>query len=380
MLRSLRRSLIVITTFTVAVASAAGPASAVDSSSSQLRQAAGTSAQLSPDVARKVKGTDPAARNRALAEYWTPERMRNARPVETVLRKTMEPGTTLPAGAGIDRAQEPVIVPPAAPTVAPPAEVATTNGNAVVTPNAIPPNEPPPVTSPNTYLPDYPTGHQVARTMGKVFFTMGGQEMVCSAGVVSSPGKALVWTAGHCVHGGGSSGTWAHNWIFVPNYTLNSYGNPVAPYGIWYAAALFAARDWIDYKRQYSDLGAVIMQFRGDKLLQNVVGSQGIAFSLPYYPSIAAFGYPAEAPFNGELLWRANSPSGDAGASVSYMLSGMNGGSSGGYWLAEFNGVTGLVNGHNAFTVDGVRGHMFSPYYGMSTREFYDEVKNYTPS
>lgn len=192
MLRSLRRSLIVITTFTVAVASAAGPASAVDSSSSQLRQAAGTSAQLSPDVARKVKGTDPAARNRALAEYWTPERMRNARPVETVLRKTMEPGTTLPAGAGIDRAQEPVIVPPAAPTVAPPAEVATTNGNAVVTPNAIPPNEPPPVTSPNTYLPDYPTGHQVARTMGKVFFTMGGQEMVCSAGVVSSPGKALV--------------------------------------------------------------------------------------------------------------------------------------------------------------------------------------------
>ncbi|MCX4389898.1 hypothetical protein OG777_23600 [Micromonospora peucetia] len=379
MLQNLRRGLIVITAFSVAVASAAGPAGAADPSSAQTGSAASAPAQLSPDVARKAKGTDPAARNRVLTEYWTPERMRNARPMETVLRETVKP-TPLRAGTGIDRAQKPVIVPPAAPTVEPLAEAATTTVNDVVAPNAIPPIEPPPVTGPNTYRPDYPTGHKVARTMGKVFFTMGGQDAVCSAGVVTSPGKALVWTAGHCVHGGGSGGAWARNWIFVPNYTLLSSGNPVAPYGIWYATALFADRAWVDHKTQHSDVGAAIMQFRADKLIQNVVGAQGIAFSLPYYPAVTAFGYPADAPFNGELLWRADSHSFDAGASIIFMQNQMNGGSSGGYWLSGFNGESGLVNGHNSFMVDNAKGFMFSPYYGLSTSAFYNEVKDYTPA
>lgn len=97
MLQNLRRGLIVITAFSVAVASAAGPAGAADPSSAQTGSAASAPAQLSPDVARKAKGTDPAARNRVLTEYWTPERMRNARPMETVLRETVKP---TPSGPG----------------------------------------------------------------------------------------------------------------------------------------------------------------------------------------------------------------------------------------------------------------------------------------
>ena len=122
------------------------------------------------------------------------------------------------------------------------------------------------------------------------------------------------------------------------------------------------------------------MQFRADKLIQNVVGAQGIAFSLPYYPAVTAFGYPADAPFNGELLWRADSHSFDAGASIIFMQNQMNGGSSGGYWLSGFNGESGLVNGHNSFMVDNAKGFMFSPYYGLSTSAFYNEVKDYTPA
>ena len=62
-----------------------------------------------------------------------------------------------------------------------------------------------------------------------------------------------------------------------------------------------------------------------------------------------------------------------------HRLNPPNGGASGGYWLADFNGETGLVNGHNSFTLDSSPGYMFSPYYGMSKRNFYNEVKDRTP-
>jgi len=381
MLRSLRRGLVAVTVFSVAVAVAsAGPASAADPSSLQMGPAVGTTALLSPEVARKVKGNDPAVRERALNEYWTPERMRNARSPEMVLPDGVNPVTSLrAAGTGIDRSQEPVVIPPAAPTVAPPAEVATTEVNDVVTPNAIEP-DPPGNVGFDTFRPYFPTGHKVAKTMGKVFFTMGAKERVCSAGVVSSPGKSLVWTAGHCVHGGGSNGTWAYNWLFVPNYKLNASGDPVAPYGGWPAAALFADSNWVDHKQLHSDVGVAILDRRGGQLIQEKVGAQGITFSLPYYPTVSAFGYPAEAPFDGDALWQANGPSADAGASIIYMRNLMNGGSSGGYWLTNFNGESGQVHGHNSFTMAEYPGHMFSPYYGRSTNDFYNRVKDYQPA
>ncbi|CAM5245287.1 hypothetical protein SVIOM342S_04004 [Streptomyces violaceorubidus] len=71
--------------------------------------------------------------------------------------------------------------------------------------------------------------------------------MVCSGTVVKDvnhPGKSnLVWTAGHCVHAGGSGG-WYRNIAFVPSY--NDYGKSeaelanattteMAPYGTWWA-------------------------------------------------------------------------------------------------------------------------------------------------
>ena len=71
--------------------------------------------------------------------------------------------------------------------------------------------------------------HQYAAPVGKVFFDSPEGSMVCSGTVVKDPahpGKSnMVWTAGHCVHQGGSGG-WYRNIAFVPSY--NDQGKSAA--------------------------------------------------------------------------------------------------------------------------------------------------------
>ena len=70
------------------------------------------------------------------------------------------------------------------------------------------------------------------RDNGKVFFTMGGVNYVCSGtSVVASSGLSLVWTAGHCVNEG--PGPYATNFLFVPAYI-----DGTAPYGKWAGTTL----------------------------------------------------------------------------------------------------------------------------------------------
>jgi len=60
------------------------------------------------------------------------------------------------------------------------------------------------------------------RVNGKVKFrnAKDGRWYECSGSAVNSSSKRLVATAAHCVHGG-PGGTWHQNWTFIPNY---SYG------------------------------------------------------------------------------------------------------------------------------------------------------------
>ena len=73
-----------------------------------------------------------------------------------------------------------------------------------------------------------PTASTVATT-GKVFFTLGGVNYVCSGAATSSTNRDVVTTAGHCVNEG--PGAFATNWAFVP-----AYNNGSRPYGTWTAA------------------------------------------------------------------------------------------------------------------------------------------------
>ena len=100
--------------------------------------------------------------------------------------------------------------------------------------------------------------HENAAPVGKVFFDSPEGSMVCSGTVikdVNNPGKSnLVWTAGHCVHAGGSGG-WYRNIAFVPSY--NDLGKSEAelagasitemsPYGTWWADWASTSNQWIE--------------------------------------------------------------------------------------------------------------------------------------
>ena len=83
------------------------------------------------------------------------------------------------------------------------------------------------------------------RTQGKVFFTLpggppDGGDYACSATAVRSPGRSLVWTAGHCVFDPGVLGAgYATNWEFVPGYSGGR-----RPFGEWPASRLATTRQW----------------------------------------------------------------------------------------------------------------------------------------
>ncbi len=76
------------------------------------------------------------------------------------------------------------------------------------------------------------------RTVGKLFFSnSAGSTFVCSASVVNSENKDLVWTAGHCVSDG--RGTFYRNWQFVPAYRSGS-----ASFGVWTPRRVSTTSEW----------------------------------------------------------------------------------------------------------------------------------------
>ncbi|BCJ69682.1 hypothetical protein GCM10009779_08590 [Polymorphospora rubra] len=64
-----------------------------------------------------------------------------------------------------------------------------------------------------------------------------------------------------------------------------------------------------------------------------------------------------------------------AAEAVNYMENSMTGG----YWLTNFDGEHGVVNGHNSFGYDHLPQYTYSPYYGLATSNFYNLAQNANP-
>ena len=307
-------------------------------------------AGLSPEVAATAHGSGVDAHEQALAAYWTPERMRTARPESEIPavknQKTAPAATRGPAGpAGQVGAAAPKAEPKGA---------AVAGGQDV---------------APAAYYPGYPVGHPVARTYGKVFFTSLGLDYVCSATVVNTEGKSEVWTAGHCVSDGGA---WNTNWTFVPNYASGS-----APYGYWYGYQLWTTTAWFNNNSDFAnDVGSAVLYRNNGWRITDYLGGQGIAWNYPIGQYVYAFGYPQAAPFTGCCLTAENGATYNGGGGTIFMVNYMTGGSSGGAWLMSFDGNWGYINGHNDFKYNATPQYMYSPYYGNQVLNLYNTVRN----
>jgi V8-like Glu-specific endopeptidase len=270
---------------------------------------------------------------RAVTAFWTPERMRSAKPLELI---DVAPKALKDVPAGLP-SQVPGVGVQSFP-----------NGGAVWT-----------------------GGGAIARTAGRVFFTYQGRTASCSGNAVTSANKSTVITAGHCVKLDGAFHT---NWAFVPGYDS---GN--TPYGTWTAKTTHATPQWVASEDINYDVGAAVVNQLNGQSLTDVVGAQGIAFNQARGQNMYAFGWSAAAPYDGtKMIYCSGQVFNDFLLSQGIgMTCNQTGGSSGGPWLLGFGEAagTGTLNSVNSFKYNFFPNWMFGPYFGTDAQNLYNSFQ-----
>ncbi len=328
------------------IASVAGLGALVAAGLAAQAPAAGAAPSPAP-VERHAVGT--AAQERA-DTYWTPERMRAAEDGDVLVRDAAAKRAASPGRSASVAKGEPTVVRGATPAAKAKPQRDYAGGA-------------------------YTGGGAVVRTTGKVFFTLGGADYVCSGSATASANESLVQTAGHCLNEG--PGDFATNFTFVP-----AYDDGAAPYGQFVATDLYTSTQWasggdLDYDIGYAVVGPV-----GGRTLTDTVGAQGVGFNQARGSHMYSFGYPAAAPYDGEdLAWCNGTVAQDTwgGSQDQGLVCNMTGGSSGGPWFTGYDESTGLgtLNSVNSFkyTSGPDTNRMFGPYFGSVVQSVYQDAQ-----
>jgi hypothetical protein len=262
-----------------------------------------------PGQAAQPAKVKPVAQSRAeVVQYWTEERMRNAIPLDVV--------------EGADKQR---------------------------------PARGFPFTryEPATYNPAH----------GKVFFSDGAANYVCSGTALTSGNESVVWTAGHCVNEG--PGAFYTNWAFVP-----AYKDGARPYGTWTARTLLTTSAWGQSGDFGYDVGAAVVNTNAGATLTDTVGSRGAAFNQAAEQHYLSHGYPAAPPFSGGRMFICEADLGTRDTSANPPTMGigcdMTGGSSGGGWVVG-NDVLSV----NSYGYSNQPNVMYGPYQGSVAQQLY---------
>lgn len=241
-----------------------------------------------------------------------------------------------------------------------------------------------------------------AAVLGKVFFDTPDGPRVCSGTAVTDPAdpgaSSLVWTAGHCVHSG-RTGVWHRNIVFVPSYnnealsgvsSADTSEQRISPLGVWWADRAGVSSGWAREGEEIGGAGApfdyAVLHVRrsGDPSasLERAIGyAIPVAFDAPAIagiPTLKIWGYPAEAPFDGNLLFSCQDRPGrfsvDASDPTLYRIGcTMNGGASGGGWfMARADGSLELIS--NTSIGPSEAQWLAGPRLGAEARELLDTI------
>lgn len=266
-----------------------------------------------------------AAAAERVARYWTPRRMREARPLELVVDADGE--TRLRLG----RAQ---------PTAA-------ASFLAVSTPAVAP-----------------------YSFNGRIFVRRGEDSGYCSGTAIDSPTRQLVLTAGHCVNSGrqyGEPSVWSDYLQFVP-----AFNGGVAPFGAFVArrAKVFAPKQWTKHGNPDFDLGAFLTlpNAAGLNVADAVGGGATIVTDLSRHQTFRSYGYPGgrtrmqscASPYVGDDLLSNPFP----GPPTLGIRCHWAPGASGGGWLI---GDGTQLNGLNAYVHLKKKSHTYGPYFATET-------------
>jgi hypothetical protein len=261
-----------------------------------------------------------------VARYWTPARMRAARPLDLVVdrhgRAELRPG------------------PPEAPTAA-------ASFVRITTP------EVPPFS-----------------VNGRIFVKQGKLAGFCSGTAINSPTRQLVLTAGHCVNSGpgkGTSAVWSQFLEFVP-----AYSGDVAPFGAFVArrSKVFAPKQWTRHGNPDFDMGAFLTHpnAEGLNVADAVGGGATIVTDLSRQQQFQTFGYPGEtkrmqgctSPYIGDdaLTYRFPGP-----PTMGIRCHWTPGASGGGWLIAEGTQIDGI----NSYLHLDNKSRTYGPYFSQET-------------
>jgi len=217
---------------------------------------------------------------------------------------------------------------------------------------------------------------------GRVLFTMGGSNWICSGSVVNagaSGSQAVVLSAGHCVFDGADG--WATNWLFIPDFDdAPTYSCGSTVYGCWTATRLGANADFVGGGGFGNDTVHVDYGFAlvgpgghsGTSDLDAVGGTYNLKTTATSLSDTQwAFGYPAAGRYHGkDLIYCKGSTIADPYGSDTWgMACNETGGASGGPWLhgtTDPATATGTVSSNNSYRYSGLA-YMFGPKFNGET-------------
>jgi hypothetical protein len=320
--------------------------------------AAALTAALAPaalaSAAAPAKNDNAKAEHDRIVAYWTPERMKAAKPRDFVRQK--------------DGSFRRVAMPKAKPggSVAP----TSTTGKSWTLESA------------------------VKRGVGKVYFEMDGGGWVCSGAVandgVSETSRSLVLTAGHCAYDE-TNNLFATNFLFIPDFDsapnlgLTCADSTPTRFGCWTAAALavhsgYASATGFNNQATRYDFAFAVMDPNTVGDLDKEVGEFPVTTGVVRGNTMSAFGYPAADPYAGDdLVYCSGAISEDRwNANATWGLGcTMTGGSSGGPWIKGLDlttGASGALGSLNSYGYVG-KAVMYGPKFNDSTKNLYDFAK-----
>ena len=262
---------------------------------------------LLPGVATAAQPKETKAAHHAkVVKYWTPERIKNAKPRDFVFD---------PAKGSFKPAAKP----------APPSGGGNVTGAS------------------------WTGAGDILKGTGRVLFTLGGGDYICSGSVVAetNTSRSIILTAGHCASENDGA-TKATNWMFIPSFdTAPTYTCAQTTYGCWVADAIYGdsaflnAGGFNNTAVQHDWAFAVVSTGgkTGTAQLDTTVGVKfPIAFSgVSNGNTLSAFGYPAAGRYKGKDLVYCRGPIGQDPSTSNTTWSmpcNMTGGSSGGPWVS----------------------------------------------
>jgi len=227
--------------------------------------------------------------------------------------------------------------------------------------------------------------------IGKLFYRQNGNDYVCSGTVV---GRNTVITAAHCLSDG--NGNLDTELVFCPSFNKKYGVNPAI--GCWVGTYMAMPGDYHVGANPDRDYGCFVTNPTGTvhgTSIGNVTGWAGVTANWPSSQMVMATGYPSAPPFQGSQIVFAAAPEwysldlgyGDGNVSK-YIGNDMMQGSSGGSWLLglrhpvdEYPDTDGsnitdpyaqagpFVNGVNSTKRNGYLSEMSSPQFTSSASD-----------